>query len=104
MTLFPNPKRRYYMKRILPFGIIWLVLGWFILIIESMATEYRNQRPETDITITWSIFLFASLAVFIVGIAMGAVEVLWLGKRFNHKAFWQKTLYKLGFYLLLCLS
>ncbi len=103
MTLFPNPKRRYYMKRILPFGIIWLVLGWFILIIESMATEYRNQRPETDITITWSIFLFASLAVFIVGIAMGAVEVLWLGKRFNHKAFWQKTLYKLGFYLLFML-
>ncbi|RIV35427.1 adenylate/guanylate cyclase domain-containing protein [Flagellimonas lutimaris] len=103
MALLRNPKTGYYIKRILPFGIIWLVLSWFILLIESMATEYQNQRPETDITITWNIFLFASLAVFLVGIAMGAVEVLWLGKRFKRKAFWQKILYKMGFYLLFML-
>ncbi len=103
MTLFSNPKFRYYLKRILSFGIIWLVLSWFILLIESMATEYQNQRPETDITITWNIFLFASLAVFLVGIAMGAVEVLWLGRLFKNRSFWQKILYKMGFYLLFML-
>lgn len=103
MKLFRNPKHNHYLKRILPFGIIWLVLSWFILLIESMATEYQNQRPETDITVTWDIFLFASLAVFLVGIAVGAVEILWLDKLFKHKAFWQKILYKMGFYLLFML-
>ncbi len=103
MTLISNPKILYQLKRILPFGIIWLVLSWFILLIESMATEYQNQRPETDITITWNIFLFASIAVFLVGIAMGSVEVFWLGNRFNGKAFWQKILYKTGFYLIFML-
>lgn len=99
MTLFSNPRLRYQVKRILPFGIIWLVLSWFILFIESMATGYENQRPDTDITVTWSIFLFASLAVFLVGLAMGAVETLWLDKLFKNKPFWQKILYKMGFYL-----
>nr|WP_297782774.1 adenylate/guanylate cyclase domain-containing protein [uncultured Allomuricauda sp.] len=103
MSLFSNAKFRYHLKRILPFGIIWLVLSWFILLIESMAMDYENQRPDTDITVTWDIFLFASLAVFLVGLAMGAVEVLWLGKLFKHKAFWQKILYKMGFYLLFML-
>ncbi|MGN7515299.1 MAG: adenylate/guanylate cyclase domain-containing protein [Allomuricauda sp.] len=103
MTFLSSPKFLYHVKRILPFGIIWLVLSWFILLIESMATEYQNQRPETDITVTWNIFLFASLAVFLVGIAMGAVEVLWLGKRFKRKAFWKKILYKMAFYLLFML-
>ncbi len=103
MTLFSNPRFRYQVKRILPFGIIWLVLSWFILFIESMATGYENQRPDTDITVTWSIFLFASLAVFLVGLVIGAVEVLWLGRLFKYKAFWQKILYKMGFYLLFML-
>lgn len=98
-----NPKQRYLFKRILPFGAIWLILSWFILLIESMATEYQNQRPETDITLSWDILIFASLAVFLMGTVMGAVEVLWLDKRFKNKSFWKKILYKMGFYLLFIL-
>ncbi|WP_293296677.1 adenylate/guanylate cyclase domain-containing protein [Allomuricauda sp.] len=98
-----NPKQRYFFKRIFPFGAIWLILSWFILLIESMATEYQNQRPETDITLSWDILIFASLAVFLMGTAMGAVEVLWLDKRFKNKSFWKKILYKMGFYLLFIL-
>ena len=59
MDVFRNPKTLHHLKRILPFGIIWLVLSWFILLIESMATGYENKRPETDITVTWSVFVFA---------------------------------------------
>lgn len=103
MSNFRTPKTTYYLKRILPFGIIWLVLSWFILLIESMATDYENKRPDTDITMDWSIFFFASFAVFAVGIAIGAVEVLWLGKQFKSKSFGQKILYKMGFYLLFML-
>lgn len=103
MALTNNQKIRHYVKRILPFGIIWLILSWFILLIESMAMDYENKRPETDITVTWDIFLFASIAVFFVGIAVGTVEVLWLGKHFKNNAFWQKILYKMGFYLLFML-
>lgn len=103
MSLFKNPKTKHYIKRILPFGAIWLVLSWFILLIESMANEYENHRPETDITVTWTIFVFASLAVFLAGITMGAVEVLWLGNRFKSKSFSVKTRYKMGFYFLFML-
>ncbi|WP_285649455.1 adenylate/guanylate cyclase domain-containing protein [Allomuricauda sp. NBRC 101325] len=78
-------------------------MSWFILLIESMANEYENHRPDTDITVTWTVFLFASIAVFLVGITMGAVEVLWLGKRFKSKNFSIKILYKMGFYLLFIL-
>ncbi|WP_375323516.1 adenylate/guanylate cyclase domain-containing protein [Flagellimonas sp. GZD32] len=103
MFLFKKPRTTYYVKRILPFGFIWLVLSWFILLIESMANAYENHRPGTDITVTWTVFLFASIAVFLVGITMGAVEVLWLGKRFKSKSFSIKILYKMGFYLLFML-
>ncbi|WP_229418452.1 adenylate/guanylate cyclase domain-containing protein [Flagellimonas chongwuensis] len=103
MVLLKNPKVKHYVKRILPFGIIWLVLSWFILLIESMAMGYENQRPETDITVTWNILLFASIAVFLVGMVMGTVEVSWLSKLFKNKAFWKKILYKMGFYLLFML-
>ena len=99
-----KPKTKYYLKRILPFGIIWLALSWFVLLIESMATDYENKRPETDITVDWAIFLFASFAVFMVGIAMGNVEGLWLGKQFKSKSFGSKILYKMGFYLLFMLA
>ncbi len=103
MINLAKPKTKYYLKRILPFGVIWLALSWFILLIESMATDYENKRPETDITVDWAIFLFASFAVFMVGIAMGTVEVLWLGKQFKSKSFVRKILYKMGFYLLFML-
>lgn len=104
MIKVQRAKALYYMKRILPFGLIWLVLSWFILLIETMATGHENYRPETDITVTWDIFLFASLAVFVVGLAMGAVEVLWLGKLFKSKGFGIKILYKTGFYLIFMLA
>ncbi|SDQ25960.1 adenylate cyclase [Flagellimonas zhangzhouensis] len=68
-----------------------------------MANEYENHRPDTDITVTWTVLIFASTAVFLVGITMGAVEVLWLGKRFKSKSFSIKILYKMGFYLLFML-
>ena len=103
MGMIKKPKIRHYIKRILPFGCIWLVLSWFILLIESMATGYQNNRPDTDITVDWIVFLFASFAVFVVGLAMGTVEVLWLGKLFKSKGFGQKILYKMGFYLLFML-
>ncbi|WP_241243834.1 adenylate/guanylate cyclase domain-containing protein [Flagellimonas beolgyonensis] len=103
MIRVKKAKVLYYMKRILPFGLIWLVLSWFILLIEAMATGHENHRPDTDITVTWDIFLFASLAVFVVGIAMGAVEVLWLGKLFKSKGVGLKIFYKTGFYLIFML-
>ena len=103
MALRIAPKTRYHLKRILPFGIIWLALGWFVLLIESLATDYRNYRPQTDITLSWEIFLFASLAVFALGLAMGAMEVFWLGRLFKSRGLGRKILYKMGIYLLFML-
>ena len=75
MIIFSNPKQRYYIKGIIPFVIIWLVLGWHTLLIESMTTEYQNQRPDTDITITWCIFQFASIAIFPMDITISDMKL-----------------------------
>ena len=82
----------------MPFGIIWLVIGWLILFIQEAATQHKNLNPDAAITLTPSVFVFASLAVAIVGWAVGAVEVLWLGRLFEKKSFSQKLLYKVLFY------
>lgn len=97
-------QRRYQWQRILPFGLIWLVVGWFTLLSDALATGYQNVRPETDITLSPGIFLFASLAVFTVGILMGALEVFWLARRFQHLSFLRKISSKLGIYLLFMLA
>ena len=80
--------------------MIWLVLGWYDLFTDAAATGYQNLRPSTDITLTPEVIIFASIAVTVVGLLVGTMEVFWFGKLFVHKSFWQKLLYKTGFYLL----
>ncbi len=95
-ALSPRVKRN--IARIIPFGVIWLVVGWFDLFADAAATGNRNIDPSTDITVTFEVFIFASIAVTLTGLLVGAIEVLWLGKLFINKSFWQKLLYKMGFY------
>ncbi|WP_088342080.1 adenylate/guanylate cyclase domain-containing protein [Robiginitalea sediminis] len=95
---------RYRLRRILPFGVIWLVIGWYTLISDALATGYQNVRPDTDITMSPGIFAFASLAVFTVGLVMGTLEVLWLSRRFQGYSFLGKVTVKMGIYLLFMLA
>ena len=93
-----SPKSKRNISRIIPFGVIWLGLGWFILFVEGAATQHQNLNPSSAITLTTEVFIFASIAVTVVGLIVGAVEVLCMGHLFSKKSFTQKLLYKVGFY------
>ena len=97
-----SPKTKRNISRIIPFGVIWLLLGWFILFVEGAATRHQNLNPSSAITLTTEVFIFASVAVTVVGLIVGAVEVLWMGHLFSEKSFVQKILYKVGFYTFFC--
>ncbi|GAB5408327.1 MAG: hypothetical protein BalsKO_06920 [Balneolaceae bacterium] len=47
-------------------------------------TGNQNLDPETNITLTAPVFFFASLAVFIVGIIVGTLEMVLFEKRFTN--------------------
>ena len=93
-----SPRTKRNISRIIPFGVIWLIVGWYDLFIDAVATGNQNLRPSTDITLTFEVFVFASIAVTIVGLLVGTIEVLWLGNLFVNKPFWKKLFYKTAFY------
>ncbi len=98
-----SPKNRYNLLRVIPYGIIWLLMGWFILLIESLVPGYAPGVTETDIKMSPGLFLFATIAVLDAGLLMGFLEVFWLGKVFRSVSFGRKLLYKMGIYLLFIL-
>ncbi|MEQ8624255.1 MAG: adenylate/guanylate cyclase domain-containing protein [Vicingaceae bacterium] len=93
-----KPKTKRNIQRIIPFGIIWLVTGWYNLAIELMATGYSNPDPDAQITMGFSVFVFASIAVTSVGLVIGYIEVVWLEYLFLNKSFGRKLLYKFLLY------
>jgi adenylate cyclase len=74
------------------------MVGWLDLFIDMAATGNQNLKPNSDITLTFEVLIFASLAVALVGLLVGTIEVFWLGNLFVHKSFWKKIVYKVGFY------
>ncbi|SDM54706.1 adenylate/guanylate cyclase domain-containing protein [Kriegella aquimaris] len=95
-----TPKSKRNISRIIPFGVIWLFVGWILLFVQEAATLNRNLNPTSAISVTFEVFVFASIAVTCIGLLVGAIEVLWLGKLFGKNSFSQKILYKVGFYTL----
>ncbi|MDC6391130.1 adenylate/guanylate cyclase domain-containing protein [Maribacter sp. PR1] len=95
----PNYKTKRKLSRILPFGIIWVLLGWLFLFIEH-ADGTDNSQTDA-INLNFPVFLFATFAVFLVGILVGYIELSFLNRRFHQRPFYQKILFKLIFYLML---
>jgi adenylate cyclase len=101
-----SPKTKRNISRIIPFGVIWLVLGWVNLFSQEalMATlQDQNFDTSTVIRMTPEVLLFASIAIIIVGLLVGAIEVLWLGNLFSKKSFLHKITYKFVFYTIFLL-
>jgi len=95
-----TPKVQRNFQRIIPFGVIWLVTGCIFLYVEMAATGFRNLNPESAITLTAPVFIFAMIAVTLAGLVMGYVEVVLLEKRFTKYSLGLKVLYKFIVYLL----
>ena len=91
------------MSRIIPFGVIWLFLGWINLFSQEAAKQDQNLNPSGAINVTPEVFVFASIAVTTVGLLVGVIEVVWLGNLFSKKNFSQKIGYKVVFYTIFLL-
>ncbi|QSE98768.1 adenylate/guanylate cyclase domain-containing protein [Fulvivirga lutea] len=96
-SLSPATKRNII--RILPFGFIWLTLGVIFMFIEYAALGGFDNVSSTAIRVNSQILVFASIAVTILGLLIGTVEVIWLNKAFSNKSFTTKIVYKFAFYI-----
>ncbi|MFY0683809.1 MAG: adenylate/guanylate cyclase domain-containing protein [Balneola sp.] len=99
-----TPKAKRNISRIIPFAIIWLVIGWIIDITVFDVTRNRNLNPDTDITYTIPVLIFASLANIVVGLIVGVLEVVYLEKKFSNRTLSAKFLYKFLIYLTLFIT
>jgi adenylate cyclase len=89
-----SPKSKRNIQRIIPFGLIWLFLGWIFLFIEMAAMGGWDNTPDSAVKVDWNVFIFASVAVFFVGAIIGIVELVYLNRRFANQSFGRKILYK----------
>ena len=80
-----------------------MIVGWVVLFLEAAATGNRNLYPDTEITLTTEVFVFATVAVALIGLLVGFIEVRWLENFFVSKSLWQKIIYKMIFYTVLLL-
>ncbi|MEQ8713338.1 MAG: adenylate/guanylate cyclase domain-containing protein [Cyclobacteriaceae bacterium] len=91
------------LARLIPFALIWLFTGWVFLLVEAAPTGNQNLNPDEAITLTLPVFIFASIAVAVVGLIIGAVELFLFEKRFTQYSLVAKIVYKLLIYLILLL-
>tara|TARA_R110002072_G_scaffold106447_2_gene232473 strand:+ start:17230 stop:18339 length:1110 start_codon:yes stop_codon:yes gene_type:complete len=98
---FFSAKTQYYIKRVSPFGIIWLVLAWVFLWTEYAVIGDFANSPETAIKITPEIVVFASFAVFVIGCIVGILEVFYVNHLFKKRSLPQKIIGKLFIYAIL---
>ncbi len=96
-----SPKFKRNLGRIIPFGVIWLVMSWFSLINDISLTRNQNLNPETDVSLTFSVFIFANFASLTVGLLVGTLEMLDFQRRFRKYSFLRGIIYKFSLYLLL---
>ena len=98
------PKAKRNISRIAPFTIIWLLSGWIADIVKIGETHNQTLNPDTDISFTIPVLIFASLANFLVGLIVGALEVVYLEKRFSNRTLRAKFFYKFLIYLSLFIT
>lgn len=93
----PKTRRNFY--KILPFGVIWLLVGWVFLISERLYVNNRIINDEIEIVLTPKVFLFASFCIFLLGIQIGLVENFVWPKRFISISFRKKIIIKFLIYM-----
>ena len=94
-----SPKAKRNLSRIIPFAVIWVLSGWITDITEIGITRNQNLNPDTDISLTIPVLIFASLANVVVGLIVGVLEVVYLEKRFSNQTLRVKFFYKFLIYL-----
>lgn len=95
-----TPMLRRKLTSILPFGIIWLVNGLLFLFVEYAVISIMEPQsgPQSAITISPKIVVFASISIFFIGCLVGFLEVSFINKFFVKWTFIQKLLGKVLMY------
>ena len=101
--MYLSPKQKRNLSRIFPFGVIWLVLSWIFLLYDYTLKQNEIQNPETDITLTWPVFIFANFMITLTGLLVGTLEIVILEKYFKRFSLGKKIFYKFLTYLLFIL-
>ncbi len=93
-----SPKARWNLSRILPFGIIWAVIGAVFMLSDLLAIG-DGPVPEGAIYPTWELFVFAMVSTFIGGSIVGVLEVIYGNRMFRKASLLQTIAYKFILYL-----
>ncbi|MEO1053612.1 MAG: adenylate/guanylate cyclase domain-containing protein [Bacteroidota bacterium] len=99
-----SPKAKRNLIRILPFGLIWLITGSVFLLTETLVTGNQNLSPDSAVTMSLPVFIFASIASTFVGLLVGLIELVILEKRFRKFGFTRKVITKFSIYMVLMLT
>ena len=94
-----SPQVKLNLVRILPFGIIWFLFDLVFTISDYSTRGNFQDFPDAAIRVDLSILIFGSVAVTIVGLLVGTVEVLYLSRRFTTQSLVRKVVYKTLFYV-----
>ena len=87
---------RYRIRQILPFGIIWMLLGSLFLLIEHLAIGDESLARESAIRLETSVVIYALVGIFIIGCIFGTIHSIWISKLFNDRSFGRKLLIEFG--------
>lgn len=85
--------------KIIPFGVIWLVLGCLFLGVEYAAIGDQTNTPKSAIKIEPSILFFALTGITIIGLLVGFIELKFLSKLFAKQSFLVKICSKFLIYI-----
>ena len=94
-----SPKARRNILRIIPFGVIWLLVDHVFIISNYAAAGSLSAASHEAIQIDAGIYVFASLAVASVGCLVGVVELLFLNRAFATRSLGAKLVGKTLFYV-----
>lgn len=94
-----SPKARRNLLRIIPFGVIWLLMDHVFLISNYAAAGSLSAVSHEAIQLDAGIYVFASLAVAAVGCLVGVVELLFLNRAFATRSLGAKLVGKTLFYV-----
>ncbi len=92
-----TPKTRRNISRIIPFGIIWLLIALLFMITDLTATGFKGAQPSV-INLTPRIITFALVSLTSVGLIVGTIEILFMEKRFRNRSLTRKIVYKFLIY------
>ena len=96
-----TPKTKRFLLQILPYGIIWAASSLTYSIIEKGLLGDTEIYPSTGNHYDFTNNLLVTFpAAFVMGLLIGAAEVRYLSKLFNHLSFSKKIFFKTLIYFI----